>query len=271
MLFLGSDAHTIGWFKGSPMSKALYITVSRHNVCVTAAALLFSASGLHASVFDVTQWDLGTGVLASFPHGAGVSSQTVMNPFIANHVAIDGNSSATTTYSFAWNASVGDFLVQVAHRAADVDPSILRSASDGRIYVTANTDLLFTIDGNYSYSLPVDPMLTIFNMGISDIQPPHDSPIGFGNSYDTVNGAPASGSFPISGQAILPAGHTWSISYIMEVFALGGLSGQIAQGDGYLHFTLQEAIPEPATLLPLALAAVLVRVRRASRRTLAVR
>jgi len=231
-------------------------------ISAAAAALSCSATLLGGTIFDVTQWDLGTGVQATFPHGAGVFSQTVTNPFISNHLAIDGNSSASTTYNVTWDDRFGDFLVEVTHRAADVDPASLRSISDGLIYVTANTDLLISINGIYSYSLPVDPMEAEFDMTVFDPSPPYDSPIGFANLYNTsVDGAPASGSFPIGGQAILPAGHTWLIRYTMELFTYYGYSGQIASGDGYLHFTLQ-AVPEPAALGLLALGGAMIRRRR---------
>jgi len=264
-LFLCSNVNTINRIGASPMCllpKPLSHFAAWVCAVLIAVLLVTSPPELRADLFEVTQWDMATGVSASFPHGAAVFSQTVMNPFVEVHTAIDGASSASTAYNFSWNATFGDFLLQVSHRAADVDPSILRSVSDGFIYITTNADTLFSIDGNYSYSLPVDPMVTIFNVSVSDAQPPHDSPIGFGNYYGTEDGAPASGSFPIGGQAILPAGHTWLINYLMEVEAFYGYSGQITRGDGYLHFTLQEAVPEPAAFLPLALAALALRRRR---------
>jgi len=238
----------------------------RFALAVSLIPAAWTAAVAGSPIFNVQQWQLGTGVTGTPPNVGVELNQTVTNPLILTQHwdGTDGFSSSETSYRFGWDSSFGDFLVQVTHRAADVDPNTLRSGSSGLIYFTSNTDVLFTIDGNYSYSLPINPMLTIFNLSVSDAQPPHDSPIGFGNYYGTEDGAPASGSFPISGQAVLPAGHTWLIDYLMEVETLGGLSGQIASGDGYLHFTLQ-SVPAPAAFLPLALAALLLRKRRGCR------
>jgi hypothetical protein len=234
--------------------------------CRTAGVAFFSLTALHATAnadeFDVTQWELVTAVSATFPGGDAEYSQTVTNPFQVTHTAQFLSSTATTTYSFAWNDTFGDFLVEVTHRAADVDPLRLTSGSSGFIYLTAMTDLLFIADAEYSYSLPVDPMYTAFAFTVYDAQPPNLAVFNGGGHYDTsVYGAPASGTFPANGQAILSAGHTWVIAYQMEVNAYYGYSGQIAQGDGYLHFTLSE-VPEPAALFPLALGALLLCQRR---------
>lgn len=221
------------------------------------AALM--ANGVNAAIV-IESWTLVTGVLDSVePNFAG--TETVQNPFIATYNNVSGASQAYADFDFSWNDTAGDFLLQVSHRAADVDPSILRALSQGYIYITTNADTLFAYDANYSYSLPVVPMRVIFEMGVADVLPPYDSPIGYANYYDTWDGAPASGSFPESGQVTLPAGHTWTLVYNMFVEADYGNSGQIASADGYLHFTLTE-VPEPATLFPLALAAMLLRQRR---------
>ena len=105
-------------------------------------------------------------------------------------------------------------------------------------------------------------MYAAFLLTIADVQPPHSSPFGRADSYHTANGAPASGTFTGNGQAILPAGHTWSIQYRMEVQADYGYTGEIAAGDGYIHFTLS---PEPAAFLPIALGALLTRRPRSRR------
>jgi hypothetical protein len=223
--------------------------------CITASVALSSS-------FTVEQWNLGTGVAGSWPNIDGVSNTTVSNPLHELQSAQVGSSTANTTYAISWNDTFGDFLVQTTHRAADVDPLHMRSISAGSIYVTAMSDLLFTADAAYSYILPVDPMYTAFAFTVYDAQPPNLAVFNGGGFYDTIHGSPASGNFPVSGQAILAAGHTWVIAYQMEVNAYYGYSGQIALGDGYLHFTLQ-AVPEPATLVPLAVGALIARRRRA--------
>jgi len=236
--------------------------IATNLICLGGTVLFLLHAPARGSLI-VTQWSLETGVIGSSGQD-GIGSYSVQNPFADVQTASWGPSTARTAFDLSWGSDSGDFLIEASHRAFDIDSGVLRSLSYGGIYITGSTDLLITIDGNYSYSLPVYPMYTVFTAGVSDIQPPHDSPWGEGYSYDTVNGAPASGTFSMSGQAVLPAGHTWSISYSMYVETYYGATGQIAAGDGYVHFTLSE-VPEPAAFLLVALGAPLIWRRHTNR------
>jgi hypothetical protein len=210
-----------------------------------------------ASIFQIDQWTLSTGVIGTWPNIDSDGTQIVSNPLQVTHSAQVGSSTATTTFNFAWNDTFGDFLLQTAHRAADVDPSHMTAISDGFIYVTAHSDLLFAVDSSYSYYLPVNPMVAVMRVTAANNDPPYDQPFGQARHADTFLNAPVAGTFTINGQATLLAGRTYVIDYDLEVNAYG-TSGQIAQGDGYLHFTLAE-VPSPAALAPLAFAALFLR------------
>lgn len=216
-------------------------------------------NGVNAAII-IEQWNMVTGVRNSSGH-QGAFAETVQNPFFTTHDIVRGASSARTNFDFTWNDSAGDFLIQASQRAADVDPLGLTSNSSGWINVSADQDLLITAQGAYDYTLPAWGMGVAFFLGVYEDIPPYDAPLNFGDAFSTYsNPWPASGVITGSGQAILQAGHTWTIQYWIQVDS-SGTTGTAATGDGYLHFTLQE-VPEPATLFPLALAAMLLRRSR---------
>jgi hypothetical protein len=233
--------------------------MSTRRVGVGVLCFLMCSTSVSATII-IERWDIGTGVVDSGGvYAAG--TDIVQNPFNETYDIVHGNSMANTDFIFSWNDTTGNFLIQASHRAADVDPHTLFSTTFGLINVSADQDLLMTAQGAYAYSLPAWSMGVIFFLGVYEDVPPYDVPLQFGDAYSTDgNPPPASGIISGGGQAILPAGHTWTIQYRFEV-ETNGTTGTAATGDGYIHFTLAE-VPEIATILPLALGAMLLRHRR---------
>lgn len=213
-------------------------------------------NGVNAAII-IEQWNMVTGVRNSSGQQFAFA-ETVQNPFFTTHDIVRGASSARTNFDFTWNDSAGDFLVEVSQRAADVDPYSLRTVFDGRLRVSADQDLLIMAEGFFAYSLPAWGMTAVFSFNVWEDDPPYDAPLVFGDAYSTDgNPPPASGIISGTPQAILPAGHTWTIQYLIYLHTHGS-TDTAATGYGYLHFTVQE-VPEPTTLIPLGLATLMIR------------
>ncbi len=231
-------------------------------VTIVALSLFFGTStSTFSSVFTVDQWSLGASVAGAFPHFDGDGTIEVTNPLQTTYYAEVGDSHAQSVYSFNWNDTAGDFLIQASQLAADAEPFLLTTSSSNIFTIHTNQDLLFSYDMACDYNLPIDFMQVVCALGVVDNTPPND---GYVDAYvvdDTYSDWPASGAFRQTGQVILPAGREYGIAYLMRLMVDGPPSPGFATVDGYVHFTLSE-VPEPAALFPLALAAMLLRRSR---------
>lgn len=232
------------------------------------AVMAVGRSAAEDPAFDITQWSLSTGANGG-SSGSSVFFQSVMNPFVADSGQLmDRASSSSTSFDFWWNDKYGSFLIQGSQTCVAQNPppfpgSIANEScgSGGGIYFTANADLLLTVDAAYDYNLAGPDLFTrMFFQVYPDSNEPVD-PVFAGILHDdTFTHYPAVGTLTISGQAIVPAGRTYLLSYEQSIDAHGN-TGATGDGSGYIHFTLQAA-PAPAAFFPLALGALALRKRR---------
>ncbi|MBI5763602.1 MAG: PEP-CTERM sorting domain-containing protein [Planctomycetes bacterium] len=118
-----------------------------------------------------------------------------------------------------------------------------------------------TVDASYNYNLTGPNLYTDLVVGASIVEGElWPEVFSINRVADTFVSYPAAGTFSISHQATLLAGHQYLIGYSMRILALGN-TGAVGTGDGYVHFTLTP-VPEPSAILPLALATMLLRRRR---------
>lgn len=228
------------------------------SVFIVLAVIAYAQAGAQANSFEITSWSLGAGIVDS-TGGVSAGSETVENPFDAQDWVQRGASSARTDYDFAWHASFGQFLVEASHVAFDGNGGT-RSASVGSIHITPSVDLLLTATGSYDYDLPGSAMQVSHGIDVYD----DNTQIAAWGAFDhTFLNGPTSDTFNWSNQTVLPAGHQIQILYGTYLDAFGS-SGFLASGEGFIHFTLQP-VPEPSTLLPLALGALMLRRRRLRR------
>ncbi len=160
-----------------------------------------------------------------------------------------------------WTDTAGNFLIQTTQQAADTDPTLLRTISSSTMTLHANEDLLFSYDIACDYNLPFDSIQVVCSLGVVNQE---DFLEGYVDAYvvdDTYSDWPAANSFHQTGQVILPAGNEYYVASLMRLALSGPPSNGVATVDGYFHFTLQ-AVPEPATLFPPALGAMLLRRSR---------
>jgi hypothetical protein len=231
-------------------------------VITGSTALSISATVDAGIVID--SWYLETGVLWTGGTNS-IASTTVQNPFQSVQDATGpGPTTGHTEYSFGCSASAGDFLIEGSHHVPGIDPQISLAESGGGIYLTPDADLLLAVDAAYTYNLAGPNM---FVQLIFEVDPyssePADPVFSAVRRDDTVISFPASGTLSIHGQASVPAGQTYIISY-SHLLRADGITGATADGSGYIHWTLTE-VPAPATLGPLAFAALVLRRPRRDR------
>lgn len=224
-------------------------------LCV--AVVLVARARVQADSISVTSWWLDV-LVDGGGHDDGFF-YTVQNPFHDSHSASLGQSAAQASYDFDWWDNNGTFHIQTNHQAHDTGGVYhLSVLSSGWIKFTATEDLAFSIDGAYSYYLPAYAMEAGFGFTIRDAQTGQYY-FGYGDSDNSVFGAPVSGTFAAQGSGILPAGRQYRFSYVMDLDTHYGASNTFATGSGYVNFQLS---PEPASLALLATALLVMPRRR---------
>ncbi len=218
-------------------------------------AVLTAAAPTQAASFTITDWLLSTGVVGA-PGSDWDHSTVVQNNFQESHYASAGNSTAASTFDFAWNDTFGRFLIEGAHQAEDVRASV---DSRGLMYFETTVDVLFDIDIAYTYNLPGGQMSGGFTYNLLDIAT-HENFAGSSHHADTWTAGPVSGTLAIQASGLLPAGREYAFTYKMELDTSSN-TGLLATGSGHVDLTLT-AVPEPTSLAPLGLLLLVARRRR---------
>ncbi len=222
-------------------------------------AVLTVAVPVHAASITVTDWHLGTRVVGA-PGSDSDISTVVQNNFQESHYASAFNSTAASTFDFAWNDNFGRFLIESSLQAEDVRASV---QSSGLIFFETTVDLIYDIDIAYAYSLPGGQMSGGLTYNLLDFET-HESFSGGSYHDNTWTAGPVSDAFAIQASGILPAGREYIFRYKLELDT-SSFTGLLATGSGHVDLTLT-AVPEPASLAPLALLLLVLRRRRSSGR-----
>ncbi len=210
---------------------------------------------VQAASFTITDWHLGTGV----EDGPGYDwdiSRVVQNNFQESHYASAFNSTAASAFAFDWNDSFGRFLVEGTHQAEDVGASV---ESNGLIYFYTNEAVTYDIDISYTYDLPGGALRAGFTIVLVDDET-HEVYLGGSYHADTWTAGPVTGTLGVQDSGVLPANRLYWLQYKLEIDSYGN-SGLLATGSGHVDLILT-AVPEPASLAPLALLLLVLRRRR---------
>ena len=216
----------------------------------------------------VSEWRLVTRVqdlsgISVVQDSAGFG--VVENPFQAVGNAAVGPNTATTAYDFSWTGDSGSFDIATTQR---VETFRVRTISSGFIFIAPTADLRMTIDASLDFaSVPGDLADVRFSMFVFDEGNPF-VPVFF----ESLRGGnltlePAVGTLAFSGDVILPAGATYSISFRASNdngADTNNPTGPITSS-GFFHFAFQP-IPEPATAHLIAFGALTLRQPRRRRR-----
>ncbi len=222
---------------------------------VVLGVVLAAAGPARAASFTVTEWSLGTGVVGA-PGSDWDVSTVVQNNFQENHYASAFNSTAASTFDFAWNDNFGRFLIEGTHQAEDVGAV---AKSSGLIYFYANEPLAYDIDISYTYDLPGGALEAGFTIALVEDET-HEVHLSGSYHEDTWTAGPVTGTLGIQDSGVLPANRLYWLQYSLELISYGN-SGALGTGSGHVDLTLT-AVPEPASLAPLALLLLVARRRR---------
>jgi len=211
-------------------------------------------------------WSLLSTVQQSDANGNTVQSaeriDTVQNPLVVSQSAILPPSFSTTGYNINIAQTMADYWIAVDQSCRNQMNAAPICLSNGRIELTAMTDIQVNVDMAYQYYMPSDLMDVDIYFDGTRLNPTTFL-FSIGRSDDTDLSGPHGGNFSINHSFIIPAGQSYRLSYGFELrYSVGALNNVTGTGNGSLHMTMT-ALPEPATLALLAGAAIpLIRRRR---------
>ncbi len=177
-------------------------------------------------------------------------------PISETRINAIGGTSAQLTYAFNWSGDTATFRVDGSHTTLYPQPSNLQSGSTGHVSFTPMVDSLITLRVQYTYDLPGAFMEAVGAGGLSDDVAGVTYIDLFSHDFSF---GPTSGSYDQSASAVVPAGCNCDFGFTMRLST--GATAMPAIDNGFVELSIAP-LPEPATFLPLALAAMLLRRRR---------
>ncbi len=219
-------------------------------------AFTIGAAPVEGAGFTIEEWSLRVSIVGPYPDVVGDSITEVTSPFLTSHSVTLEPSLASASYNLAWSDTFGRFLIEGSHQAEDMRFS---STTSGLMYFETTVDVLFDIDIAYTYDLPGGQMSGGFTYNLLDPET-HENFAGGSHHDDTWTAGPVSGTLTAQASGILPAGREYAFTYKMELDT-SSFTGLLATGSGHVDLTLT-AVPEPASLAPLAILALIARRRR---------
>jgi hypothetical protein len=156
-------------------------------------------------------------------------------------------------YDASWSGDNLDFHVDVQQR---LQGYLGRVQDLGAWSMTPAVDSLVTLHGEYTYDHPTD---ALGSASISTQIKIYDTNqvIGGATEYGGTTGlGPHAGHLVLDYSLPLSAGVKYRFSYLMESEGNQSSSSMVYLGSGFYDISVR-SIPEPATLLPIALAALL--------------
>jgi len=230
--------------------------LSRYSLPLVSTLWLCSSS-LRASEISVDLWVLSTGIHdSSTGQGDSEGTDVVQNPYLVTHQVSIPIGQGVTFHNLSWGEDSGGFLIDLTHALHDVPTHSAFVQSAGTIIFHSSSPLLIDLSAFYTYQgLGAEfSSLDVVDRTVS----PQFHYLDFGETGGPVFLGAPSGTFATTLNAILPANHSFRVSYNFTLRTFAGGSSAVGTADGGLSFTLT-AVPECATstfFLVLATAAL---------------
>lgn len=203
-----------------------------------------------AGSFTIDEFLLTVGIADPSPAGPGFAGN--QNPFVDQHVIVQGASSAFGQYDFWWSDMIGVFRVNSELASASADGNLVDSFAEGRIDVTVTEPIEVIFSGGYEYTVPRDQMQATFRVVVSDLDL-EQSIAGDATFFDTTFGT-GTFNFGVDGSIALDPGN-YRLSYSMDIRAFPSSAGEVGSANGFVEFLI---IPEPHSGLLLLIAATAI-------------
>lgn len=235
---------------------------NRHGYRVLASGVLFIAvisvqvdAGLLVSetyLRNRASVNTQDGILAS----QTIVRETSPTPIADTRLNAVAGASSQLTRSYNWSGDSGYFRVDAAHSIVIPTANSAHADSTGYINFTTMVDSLISLRVQYAYDLPGSLMEGHGTGGVLnfDTDTLYDE-ISFGE----FSFGPVSGSFDETTYITIPAGTNCQFVFTMRLITYATSVAATENGTFELSIT---PLPEPASLYPLALAAMLLRRSR---------
>ncbi|MCB9858269.1 MAG: hypothetical protein H6818_21510 [Phycisphaerales bacterium] len=223
-------------------------------ICV-ALAIAVTYSTASASSFTVTDMIMGSQVIVDGDLTVD-AIYVPTNPFAATHHAQMGQTESTTVYDLTWDITSGSFDYLFDHAIED-GPASAYARSSGTFIFSTTEDMVFSYNLDYSYSLSGSTFVAKSTFQLVEGTPSDNFLVDYFSA-----GGPGwlelpNGTMLTSGQEFLEAGRRYVVTYRTELSVSGQNTGLVRHGSGSLQFAFA-TVPEPASALPLAIAAIAI-------------
>lgn len=222
---------------------------------------VFFALGLVEEVradFIVDSWVMSTNCINPFGSPAAFYTQ-VQNPFNPAPLSVSvHNSMATAAFAFNWGLATGQFQIDadLASEGGDGGPFC---ATDNRVNFHVTEDTLLSFDSEWTYQFNGGMRTSTIRIFVRDTIS-NELLLVRGDTADTAAGDPPTDTVYVSDSILLPPG-SYFVRSLMDLRAVGGSPNSVSTAHGFAEITMT-TVPVPASLGPLAFAALLVRKRR---------
>lgn len=204
----------------------------------------------------VTGWEFRTGIIDS--QGGQVSSagtSQLQNPFTGQFTANLPPSHTSAAHQASWNATSVSLILDTALHAETLQGNV---TTFGHLNVTPEVDSILSFHSVFQYSIPTQPARASSAFTILGTNP---SVVIYNNSQVRTNFVgPPSGTLVANDDIFLAAGQSWRIQWSFGMIHFDpSIPGAASDSTGHLAFQIHPAVPEPATLSLLLLAAAAMR------------
>jgi len=244
--------------------KAPNLRTAALQLLLAVVALVVVSPRADAAELTIQDWLIAAQVHTS-PFGSTDTADSGQpeSPFQQTLVATVPPSSASATHDIEYAQSFGRFLIESSQSALGGPfGTSARTQASGTIWFTADAPIAFAMEAAFTYNLPPVSMLAHLSFRVQDVGLPGNPVIlGALDIEHTFVGEPASGTLAFDESAVLPAGHSYMVTYLMRISTEGGPFNAFGTANGHVNFTL-DLLPEPATAILLLCALPLLRHRR---------
>lgn len=244
------------------MGRAFTIATNRGRLHLLVAVVFFLFGNSEAAIAGlvVSEFAIQNRAVVSTSNGVLSDQSTIYSttpvPIVGSRTDAVGDTVSQLNFDYGWVGDAGMFRIDEVHIVRNPDASSLEALTTGYVLFSPSVDSLISLRLQYTYNLPGSMM---DGYGTAAILNDQTNEVFAQFSFGGFSLGPISGSFDQTMTAAIPAGCTCSFAFTTRLRT--GPTAVPATDNGTIEFSIAP-VPEPASLSPLALAAMFLRRSR---------